>query len=175
MLSDRTYSNEVEAYYDKFVITEVLRNNRQILKKGLFSEWFEHPVSMARIAIVGYRGFNDRERFDTIMFQFDHILKEASMIVSGGADGVDTLAREWALKRGFTFRMGDQIPQKEFVEYLPQYDKYPGHVAPLIRNEQIVDAVDVVIALVSSRSRGTLNTIKHAQKQGKIVYTVRID
>lgn len=60
----------------------------------------------------------------------DYIKTLPDAIVSGGAKGVDTYAREYALKHNI-----------ELIEFLPEYKKY-GRRAPLVRNKQIVDACD---------------------------------
>ena len=56
-------------------------------------------------------------------------------IVSGGAKGADTYAREFAIKHNL-----------KLIEYLPQYDKYPPKIAPLERNKQIVAECDCLLA-----------------------------
>ena len=55
-------------------------------------------------------------------------------IVSGGALGVDTCARKYAEKAGI-----------KLTEFLPEYEKY-GRRAPILRNIQIIDYSDTVIA-----------------------------
>jgi len=79
-------------------------------------------------------------------------------IVSGGARGADTLARGLAQKHNL-----------QLLEFLPEYDKYPPKIAPLKRNEQIVDACDCLLALWDGTSRGTKFTIDLAVKKGKPV------
>lgn len=79
-------------------------------------------------------------------------------IISGGARGADTLAREFAQKHNLNL-----------VEYLPEYDKYPPKIAPLKRNELIVDACDCLLAFWDGTSRGTKFTIDLAVKKGKPV------
>ncbi len=65
------------------------------------------------------------------------------VIVSGGAKGADTYAREFAKKNGL-----------KLIEYFPNYDKY-GKGAPLERNKQIVDECDCVLAFNSRGSKIT--------------------
>lgn len=84
------------------------------------------------------------------------------MIVSGGAKGADTYAREYAMK--------NNIP---LIEFLPYYRKY-GRKAPLLRNLQIVDNCDFLLAFWDGISRGTKFTIDYAERKGvpiKIVGT----
>ena len=82
-------------------------------------------------------------------------------IVSGGARGADTYAREFAEKKGI-----------RLIEHLPDYAKY-GKAAPLVRNRLIIDDCDKVLAFWDGKSRGTKQTLDYAEKMGKpkkIVY-----
>ena len=55
---------------------------------------------------------------------------------------------------------------QKLTELLPQYEKY-GRGAPIIRNREIVDYAEKVVAFWDGRSRGTLSVIEYAQKTGK--------
>lgn len=82
-------------------------------------------------------------------------------IVSGGARGVDTSAREYALAHGI-----------KLTEFLPEYDKY-GRGAPLRRNITIIEHADLVLAFWDGKSRGTKFVIDRCQKRGisvKVLY-----
>ena len=82
-------------------------------------------------------------------------------IVSGGAKGADTYAKEYAIK--------NNIP---IIEFLPDYRKY-GRKAPLMRNLQIVDNCDFLLAFWDGVSRGTKFTIDYAERKGishQIIY-----
>lgn len=117
------------------------------------------------LGIVGYRGYTDAEGFNKILKSLDNqydILKNVETIVSGGATGVDTLAEQWANKSGY-----------KLLKFLPEYITY-GDKAPLIRNQQIVNSSDEIIAFVSPNSRGTKHTISLAKKAGKKCYVVNI-
>jgi hypothetical protein len=117
------------------------------------------------IGIVGYRGYTNAEGFNKMMNSLNeqhHILKNVGTIVSGGATGVDTLAEQWANTSGY-----------KFIKFPPEYITY-GDKAPLIRNQQIVDASDEIIAFVSPNSRGTKHTISLAKKAEKKCYIIKI-
>lgn len=73
-----------------------------------------------RVAVIGSRGL----RVENLE---DYLPKDTTEIVSGGARGVDTSAREYALKHGL-----------KLTEYLPEYGKY-GRGAPLKRNIAIIE------------------------------------
>ena len=90
-----------------------------------------------------------------------HIEDLPDVIISGGAIGVDTLARQFAEQ--------NNIP---IIELLPEYSKY-GRKAPLMRNIQIVENCDFVIAFWDGKSPGTKFTIDYAKKLGKPLKIVR--
>lgn len=100
-----------------------------------------------RLAIIGSRTCPPIDIASYLPFVPD-------IIVSGGAKGADTYAKEYALE--------NDIP---IVEFLPDYGKY-GRKAPLIRNIQIVDNSDFVLAFWNGTSRGTKFTIDYAEKRG---------
>ena len=81
-------------------------------------------------------------------------------IVSGGAKGADTYAREFAQKHNL-----------QLIEFLPDYEKY-GRGAPLVRNKLIVEECDCLIAFWDGKSRGTKFTIDFAKQQGKPIKIV---
>ncbi|MBR4275926.1 MAG: DUF2493 domain-containing protein [Prevotella sp.] len=83
-------------------------------------------------------------------------------IVSGGAKGADTYAREFAIKKGI-----------RLIEYLPDYAKY-GKAAPLVRNRLIIDDCDKVLAFWDGKSRGTKQTLDYAESKGKPIKIIRI-
>lgn len=105
-----------------------------------------------RLAIVGSR---DCPPIDIT----PHLPFIPCIIVSGGAKGADTFAKKYAIK--------NNIP---IVEYLPQYDKF-GRQAPIMRNIQIVDNCDFLLAFLNGTSRGTKFTVDYAIKQ-KVPYKV---
>ena len=83
-------------------------------------------------------------------------------IVSGGAKGADTYAREFAEKKGI-----------RLIEHLPDYAKY-GKAAPLVRNRLIIDDCDKVLAFWDGKSRGTKQTLDYAESKGKPIKIMRI-
>jgi len=83
-------------------------------------------------------------------------------IVSGGARGVDTLARFYA-----------ETYDIEFTEYLADWDRY-GKRAGYMRNCVMVGAVDAVIAVWDGESPGTKHSIDYATSRGKEVFVFRV-
>lgn len=78
-------------------------------------------------------------------------------IVSGGANGIDTCAGEYARFNGL-----------KLTEFLPEYDKYKRY-APLRRNLEIIDYADEVIAFWDGASSGTGFVIKSCKEKNKRV------
>lgn len=114
-----------------------------------------------KVAVVGIRGLDD---YNTVKKVLDRYKENITEIVSGGAMGVDRMSVKWAKEN-----------QKKYTEYLPQYDKYPSRIAPIMRNTQIVDRSDKVIAFWNGKSKGTLDSIKKAQKQKKLFLVVPVN
>lgn len=73
-------------------------------------------------------------------------------IVSGGAAGIDSCAREYALKNNI-----------KLTEFLPEYEKY-GRAAPIMRNKLIAGNSDIVLAFWDGESRGTKFVIEYCKK-----------
>lgn len=85
----------------------------------------------------------------------EYIPPETTMIISGGAEGIDSEAEHYADRQ----RLSKLILR-------PQYRLY-GRAAPIRRNEEMVDYADAVLAVWDGISRGTANTIAYAQKKEK--------
>lgn len=109
-----------------------------------------------KVAIIGSREIKTKN-IDK------YIPKDITLLISGGANGIDMLAERYADKNG--------IPKLIFK---PDYRKF-GKNAPLIRNKHIVDYADFVIAVWNGKSSGTKYTIDYARKTGKEVKIILID
>ncbi len=102
-----------------------------------------------KIAIIGSRSIAEDIDFGKF------IPPDTELIISGGAEGVDTLAERYAEKYGI-----------EMLIIRPDYEKY-GKTAPLVRDREIVDRADAVYAFWDGGSRGTSYTIDYAKSRGK--------
>ena len=98
-----------------------------------------------KVAVIGSRGLivNDLGKY---------LPENTTEIVSGGAKGIDTCARDYALSHDL-----------KLTEFLPEYSRY-GRGAPLKRNLQIIEYADVVIAFWDRQSKGTKNVIENCKK-----------
>ena len=106
-----------------------------------------------KVAVIGSRNL-------TVEDLGQYLPEETTEIVSGGAKGVDTCAREYASAKGL-----------KLTEFLPEYNRY-GRGAPLKRNLQIIDYADCVLAFWDGQSRGTKIVIEQCKAQGKPVRVV---
>ena len=100
-----------------------------------------------KVAVIGSRGLgvSDLGRF---------LPENTTEIVSGGAKGVDTSAREYALSHGI-----------KLTEFLPEYTRF-GRSAPLKRNISIIEYADIVLAFWDGKSRGTKFVIDNCRRLG---------
>ena len=110
-----------------------------------------------KLAIVGSRSL---DMYETVKNAVDSLSTEVTEIVSGGARGVDSFAERYAWEHS--------IPT---VIFKPDWAKY-GKRAGFIRNKDIVERADFVLAVWDGESRGTLDSINHARKLGKPVEIV---
>jgi RNAse (barnase) inhibitor barstar len=107
-----------------------------------------------RVAIVGSRSFTDYEKFKTLLFNA-YDIKDISEIVSGGAKGTDSLAEKFSHEY--------MIPIKIFF---PDWNKF-GKKAGFLRNEEIVDYCDELVAFWDGDSKGTKSSIDLSNKKDK--------
>lgn len=100
-----------------------------------------------KVAVIGSRGLevSDLEKY---------LPEDTDEIVSGGAIGVDTSARKYAISHGI-----------KLTEFLPDYDRY-GKTAPLKRNIQIIEYADIVLAFWDGKSSGTAYVINNCKRLG---------
>lgn len=84
-------------------------------------------------------------------------------IVSGGAKGAEAHAKYFAQRHGI-----------KVIEFLPDYAKY-GKSAPLIRNKQIIDNCDEVLAFWDGKSRGTKHALEYAKQLGKPIRIIKTE
>lgn len=108
-----------------------------------------------KLLIVGSRSIKD---YDLSA----HVPSDVELIISGGAEGVDALAEQYA----DTHRISKMIVR-------PQYHLY-GKAAPILRNQKMVEAADVVLVIWDGQSKGTKSTIQYAKKLQKKLIVVRI-
>lgn len=112
-----------------------------------------------KLAIIGSRNVQ-KDIIEKIKKSIDFNCDE---IVSGGAHGIDELAEKIA----YSLKIKVKI-------FKPNYKKY-GKIAPLIRNKQIIDYSDKVLAFWNYKSKGTRHAILYALKIDKKINIFIID
>lgn len=111
---------------------------------------------IVKVAIVGSRKWTDEKR----IVKYIKDLPKDSVIVSGGAQGVDQTAIYWA-----------KFFALETKVYLPDWNKH-GKSAGMIRNSLIVEDCDRLVAFWNGKSKGTKDSIDKARKAGKPVEVI---
>lgn len=104
-----------------------------------------------KVAIVGSRDWPDA----WAVIAYVNSLPEDTIVVSGGAKGVDTIAEKAARKRGLAVEI-----------FMPDWATH-GKAAGPIRNKQIIDAADRVVAFSFNNSKGTASSIDLAKAANK--------
>lgn len=115
--------------------------------------------SIFRVIIAGSRSFSDYTFLQAVC---DNLLARKKhthtiVIVSGTARGTDTLGEQYARERGYVV--------KRFPADWQQYGKAAGP----IRNRQMTDNADALIAFWDGQSKGTQNMIIEGKKKGLVV------
>ncbi len=111
--------------------------------------------------IAGCRDFNDIKFLESKLNEYrkKHVITE---VVSGGAYGADAMGEAYAVLHG--------IPIKSFPA---DWNKH-GKAAGPIRNRQMANYGDVLVAVWDGKSKGTKNMIEEMNKLKKPVYIVWI-
>lgn len=104
------------------------------------------------VAIIGSR------TIDSVNFNYFIDKQDIAQIVSGGAQGVDTAAAQWAKQNRI-----------DYIEFKPNYKVF-GKRAPLERDKDIVNYCDIIHSFWDGKSSGTLFTMEYATKLGRPIY-----
>ena len=114
-----------------------------------------------KIALVGSRSITSKEIVLSALYATIHKYTPKSVaVISGGAKGVDTVAREIAKDEGFDFILFKPYHMIDTtVEYDPKFF--------FTRNKQIVDNSDVVVVVWDGESHGTQHVIDYCRKRKK--------
>ena len=105
-----------------------------------------------KVIVAGSRSIASIKRVKTAISNAAFDITE---VVSGGSHGVDRLGEEWAIVYF--------IPVKQFKADWNRYGKAAGP----IRNRQMAEYADALIAVWDGKSRGTLNMIEEMKRLGK--------
>ena len=128
-----------------------------------------------KIGIVGSRGYTNKQKVKDLIFEIKQKYGDEVEIVSGGQKlGADGFAKKFALEFDL-----------EYVEFPPAHYSHnihcklsakhyskPYYVSNFFkRNKQIAEYSNILVAFVQEgiESRGTMNTVSHAEKLKKMV------
>ncbi len=106
-----------------------------------------------RLAIVGSRNFKNYKYLSRVLDKH-----KCTVIISGGARGVDLLAEKYADEKNITK-----------VIYPANWDEH-GKSAGFIRNKLIVKDCDELVAFWDGKSKGTRHSIDLAKQDKKMIY-----
>lgn len=117
---------------------------------------------MIRIIIAGPRTFSDYEYLqdkvsDFILMELPPEMWSQIEIVSGGAKGADSLGERYAKEKDC-----------KLTRFIPDWDGL-GKKAGIIRNHEMGDYADVLLAFWNGTSTGTKDMIDYATKKGLLV------
>jgi len=118
---------------------------------------------MFKVIVAGSRNFNN---YDLVKEKLDRILKqkcdEEICIISGRAKGADSLGEQYA------------IEHKLYLLLFPaDWDKY-GNKAGYIRNVEMAERADALVAFWDGTSKGTKHMIDIANTKGLKVRVINV-
>lgn len=117
---------------------------------------------MKRVIIAGGRDYQDKGVLDKVMSSLFDIPVRPKLpqieVVCGVARGADEAGANWAGRHGAELMM--------FPADWVRHGRSAGH----IRNSQMADYADCLVAMWDGESRGTAHMIKDAKKKGLEVY-----
>ncbi len=117
---------------------------------------------MIKVIVAGGRDFKDYELLRTKLDQaLRNRLNEEIVVVSGKARGADSLGERYAKERGY-----------KISSHPADWDTY-GKAAGYIRNKEMAEEADVLMAFWDGKSRGTMHMINLAKEKGLKTLVVR--
>ena len=128
-----------------------------------------------KIGIVGSRSYTDKKKVKDLIFEIKQKYGDEVEIVSGGQKlGADGYAKKFALEFDLDYV---EFPPAHYSHNIhcklsaKHYNK-PYYVSNFFkRNKQIAEYSNILVAFVQEgiESRGTMNTVSHAEKLKKMV------
>jgi predicted Rossmann fold nucleotide-binding protein DprA/Smf involved in DNA uptake len=128
-----------------------------------------------KIGIVGSRGYTNKQKVKDLIFEIKQKYGDEVEIVSGGQKlGADGYAKKFALEFDLDYV---EFPPAHYSHNIhcklsaKHYNK-PYYVSNFFkRNKQIAEYSNILVAFVQEgiESRGTMNTVSHAEKLKKMV------
>ena len=103
-----------------------------------------------KVAVIGSRTFSNQNQMFSVLDKL-----KITHLVSGGARGADSLAEQWAHQK--------KIP---VTVYKPDWERF-GKSAGFLRNYDIIQDAELVVAFWDGTSKGTEHSIKYAKRINK--------
>lgn len=116
--------------------------------------------NVVRVIIAGSREFDNYQLLEQIC---DELLKGKEVnILCGMARGTDMLGFRYAKERGY-----------KILKYFANWNKY-GMAAGPIRNKEMANNADMLVAFWDEKSKGTKNMINIAKRKNLKVIVIKI-
>lgn len=116
---------------------------------------------MFRVIIAGGRDYNNYAQLERAMDRLLSNITDEIVIVCGMARGADTLGEQYGKQRGYR------------INYFPADWKTFGKSAGYIRNQEMAENADALVAFWDGKSRGTASMIDLAHRYNLRVRIVR--
>ena len=117
---------------------------------------------MSKFIIAGSRNFDDYKLLSNTLYEMVMYDPDAE-IVSGGSKGADKMGEKFAKSYGLMLKI-----------FPADWSKH-GKAAGPIRNKQMAEYADCLIAFWDGKSRGTKSMIDLAKKEGLKVYIIEYE
>ena len=128
-----------------------------------------------KVGIVGSRQYTNKKKIKDLIFELKQGYADCVEIISGGQQyGADGYAKKFALEfdldyiefppAHYSWNMHCKLPATEYNKqyFVTNYFK---------RNKQIAEYSDIIVAFIPDgvESKGTMNTISHAERLKKMI------
>jgi hypothetical protein len=114
-----------------------------------------------KVVISGSRTYSNK---DIIYTALNNSGYEITELLSGHANGVDKIGEQWAREHNIKITL-----------FAPQYDLHKSKIAPLIRNQQMAECGDALIAIWYNKSHGTAHMIGCMKKLNKPTTVIEVN
>lgn len=115
---------------------------------------FQNTKAEMKLLITGSRAIAENEaNYQRLANEIKSRYPSISLLLHGGAKGADQLADRYGREHGIPVNV-----------IRPDYEQYPEKVAPLMRNTELVQLADAVIAFYGPKGKagGSWDTVKKA-------------
>ena len=110
-----------------------------------------------RVAVIGSRTFNDYDEVKSVLSTL-----KITLLISGGAKGADSLGEKYAKENNIETKI-----------FYPDWSKH-GKKAGFLRNSDIINEAELIIAFWDKSSKGTKDSLDKALKLNKRVLIISI-